>query len=187
MAPDDARDAAPLSERVEIAGREIDVEDDYDYGYEDEGDAPLVPAKKVPNGSVYEAARAGDVERLTWLVHEEGVDVNARDRWDSVPLYYACLAGQLEAARVLLEAGAICSEHTAASLPASAAAPHAAPLRPRGAADPCDPWRPTSPSTSPGASCPRTSPFSQRARTISTTPSPASGVTEPRCSWPTSG
>ncbi|GJP81246.1 hypothetical protein CLOP_g11409 [Closterium sp. NIES-67] len=188
MAPDDARDAAPLSERVEIAGREIDVEDDYDYGYEDEGDAPLVPAKKVPNGSVYEAARAGDVERLTWLVHEEGVDVNARDRWDSVPLYYACLAGQLEAARVLLEAGAICSEHTfdgdrchyaaltlrirrllkryemrpppldplpkafkdlldataarAASLPASAAAPHAAPSVPAGLLDPCDPLAP---------------------------------------------
>ncbi|GJP36731.1 hypothetical protein CLOM_g21205 [Closterium sp. NIES-68] len=186
MAPDDARDAAPLSERVEIAGREIDVEDDYDYGYEDEGDAPLVPAKKVPNGSVYEAARAGDVERLTWLVHEEGVDVNARDRWDSVPLYYACLAAgggaraagggrDLQRAHVrrgplplrrahaphpppaqalrdapaavgpaaqafkdLLDATAA----RAASLPASAAAPHAAPSVPAGLLDPCDPLAP---------------------------------------------
>ncbi|CAI5472101.1 unnamed protein product [Closterium sp. Yama58-4] len=137
MAPNSARDAPSLPERVEIAGRDIDPEDDYDYGYEDEGDASSVPTKKVPNGTVYEAARAGDVDRLTWLVHEEGVDVNARDRWDSVPLYYACLAdalfrcpppwftlsrlsllppaltpGHLEAARVLLEAGAICSEHT---------------------------------------------------------------------------
>ncbi|CAI5520213.1 unnamed protein product [Closterium sp. Naga37s-1] len=93
MTPNSARDAPSLPERVEIAGREIDPEDDYDYGYEDEGDAPPVPTKKVPTGTVYEAARAGDVDRLTWLVHEEGVDVNARDRWDSVPLYYACLAG----------------------------------------------------------------------------------------------
>ena len=26
-------------------------------------------------------------------MEEEEVDVNRRDRWDSVPLYYACLAG----------------------------------------------------------------------------------------------
>lgn len=29
------------------------------------------------------------------LVEEEAVDVNLRDTWDAVPLYYACLAGQL--------------------------------------------------------------------------------------------
>ena len=40
------------------------------------------------------------------------MDVNARDRWDSAALYYACLAGHLDAARLLLESGAICSEHT---------------------------------------------------------------------------
>ena len=28
------------------------------------------------------------------LVEEEAVDVNLRDNWDGVPLYYACLAGQ---------------------------------------------------------------------------------------------
>lgn len=28
------------------------------------------------------------------LVEEEAVDVNLRDSWDAVPLYYACLAGQ---------------------------------------------------------------------------------------------
>ena len=38
--------------------------------------------------------------------------MNARDQWDSVALYYACLAGHLDAARMLLESGAICSEHT---------------------------------------------------------------------------
>ena len=29
------------------------------------------------------------------LVEEEAVDVNLRDTWDAVPLYYACLAGTL--------------------------------------------------------------------------------------------
>lgn len=70
-----------------------------------------IPLKKVPNGDVFEAARAGDIDRLRYLL-ESGVNVNARDQWDSVALYYACLAGHLDAARMLLESGAICSEHT---------------------------------------------------------------------------
>lgn len=70
-----------------------------------------LPLKKVPYGDVYEASRAGDVDRLKYLL-ESGVNVNARDQWDSVALYYACLAGHLDAARMLLESGAICSEHT---------------------------------------------------------------------------
>lgn len=70
-----------------------------------------LPLKKVPAGDIYEASRAGDVERLRYLL-ESGVNVNARDQWDSVSLYYACLAGHLDAARMLLESGAICSEHT---------------------------------------------------------------------------
>ncbi|XP_010913195.1 BTB/POZ domain-containing protein At2g04740 isoform X1 [Elaeis guineensis] len=72
---------------------------------------PSIPLKKVPAGDVFEAARAGDVDRLRYLL-ETGVNVNARDQWDSVALYYACLAGHVEAARMLLEAGAICSERT---------------------------------------------------------------------------
>ncbi|TXG55465.1 hypothetical protein EZV62_020721 [Acer yangbiense] len=71
-----------------------------------------VPLKKVPNGDVFEASRAGDVDRLRYLLDSGLVNVNARDRWDSVALYYACLAGHLDAARMLLESGAICSEHT---------------------------------------------------------------------------
>jgi hypothetical protein len=42
---------------------------------------------------VVQASRVGDVERVKYLVQREAVDVNKRDRWDSVPLYYACLAG----------------------------------------------------------------------------------------------
>ncbi|KAK9155440.1 hypothetical protein Sjap_002920 [Stephania japonica] len=68
-------------------------------------------SEEGPGGDVFEAARAGDVERLRYLM-ESGVNVNARDQWDSVALYYACLAGHLDAARMLLESGAICSEHT---------------------------------------------------------------------------
>ncbi|KAL8140496.1 hypothetical protein V2J09_006517 [Rumex salicifolius] len=71
-----------------------------------------LPLKKVPYGDVFEAARAGDVGRLQYLLDSGVVNVNARDQWDSVALYYACLAGHLDAARMLLESGAICSEHT---------------------------------------------------------------------------
>ncbi|GLT46265.1 hypothetical protein SLA2020_200350 [Shorea laevis] len=70
-----------------------------------------LPLKKVPNGDLFAASRAGDVDRLRYLL-ESGVNANARDQWDSVALYYACLAGHLDAARMLLENGAICSEHT---------------------------------------------------------------------------
>ncbi|KAH9606619.1 hypothetical protein KSS87_013055 [Heliosperma pusillum] len=70
-----------------------------------------LPLKKTPYGDLFSAARAGDVDRLGYLL-QTGVNVNGRDRWDSTALYYACLAGHLDAARMLLEAGAICSEHT---------------------------------------------------------------------------
>ncbi|XP_009593746.1 BTB/POZ domain-containing protein At2g04740 [Nicotiana tomentosiformis] len=83
--------------------------DDIDLNPEDF--KSCLPLKKVPYGDVFEASRAGDVDRLKYLL-ELGVNVNARDQWDSVALYYACLAGHLDAARMLLESGAICSEHT---------------------------------------------------------------------------
>ncbi|XP_020578984.1 BTB/POZ domain-containing protein At2g04740 isoform X2 [Phalaenopsis equestris] len=86
---------------LDLDGFELDPEDLH----------PSIPLKQVPAGDVFEASRAGDVDRLRCLL-ESGVNVNARDRWDSVALYYACLAGHVEAARMLLEAGAICSEHT---------------------------------------------------------------------------
>lgn len=70
-----------------------------------------LPLKKVPYGDIFEASRAGDVDRLRYLL-DTGLNVNARDQWDSVALYYACLAGHPDAARMLLETGAICSEHT---------------------------------------------------------------------------
>lgn len=89
----------------ELRGLDIDVELD------PEDLQPSVPLKKVPGGDLFEAARAGDCDRLALLL-EAGANVNARDRWDSVALYYACLAGHAEAARMLLEAGAVCAERT---------------------------------------------------------------------------
>ncbi len=56
-----------------------------------------------PKADIYHAARVGDLERIKHLVEDEEVDVNRRDRWDSVPLYYACLAGARR-----LEANFIC-------------------------------------------------------------------------------
>lgn len=49
--------------------------------------------RPAPGGDIYQASRVGDVERVKYLLEHEPVDVNKRDRWDSVPLYYACLAG----------------------------------------------------------------------------------------------
>lgn len=84
---------------------------DLDLDLEPDDLHPTIPLKKVPAGDLYEAARAGDIDRLKILI-EGGANVNLRDRWDSVALYYACLAGHFEAARMLLEAGAVCSEKT---------------------------------------------------------------------------
>ncbi|CAK9226792.1 unnamed protein product [Sphagnum troendelagicum] len=95
-----------MSQGVSVVGDDLD-----NIFYGDEPDEPALPRKKVPTGDVYEASRAGDVERLKLLLNE-GANVNARDAWDSAALYYACLAGHLDAARILLENGAICSENT---------------------------------------------------------------------------
>lgn len=94
----------------EMRVRVVDGDLDNLY-YADEPEEPPLPRKKVPSGDIYEAARAGDVDRLKHLL-EQGVNVNVRDAWDSVALYYACLAGHLDAARLLMECGAICSENT---------------------------------------------------------------------------
>lgn len=84
---------------------------DIDLNLDPEDLQPSVPLKKVPGGDLFEASRAGDCDRLAHLL-EGGANVNARDRWDSVALYYACLAGHADAARMLLEAGAVCAERT---------------------------------------------------------------------------
>ncbi|CAK0738830.1 hypothetical protein CVIRNUC_001099 [Coccomyxa viridis] len=80
---------------------------------EDEDPYYFVRARTTgPKADIYHAARVGDLDRIKHLVEDEEIDVNRRDRWDSVPLYYACLAGQSDVAHYLLEAGAVCNEYT---------------------------------------------------------------------------
>ena len=42
---------------------------------------------------IYCAARAGDLERVKYLCEVEDVDLNKKNEFDSIPLFYACLCG----------------------------------------------------------------------------------------------
>ncbi len=46
------------------------------------------------------------------MTHTEDVNLNLRDKWDSTPLYYACLCGHLNVVEYLLENGARCEANT---------------------------------------------------------------------------
>ncbi|CAF1522982.1 unnamed protein product, partial [Rotaria sordida] len=50
-----------------------------------------------------QSVRRGDLVRVRYLVEHKEVELNIRDRWDSTPLYYACLCGHLEIAQYLLD------------------------------------------------------------------------------------
>lgn len=39
------------------------------------------------------------------LVEKEDIELNVRDKWDSTPLYYACLCGHIDLVKYLLENG----------------------------------------------------------------------------------
>lgn len=78
----------------------------------DEEEDPVRRCVHYDEADIYLAARIGDTARVKYLVEQEGVDVNKRDFWDSVPLYYACLTGHCEVVKLLLEKGAICNENT---------------------------------------------------------------------------
>ncbi len=49
---------------------------------------------------------------LRRLIEIEDVDLNLRDKWDSTPLYYACLCGHIELVQYLLSRGARCEANT---------------------------------------------------------------------------
>lgn len=51
------------------------------------------------------ATRKGDLATVRRLL-DEGADVNAKTRYDSTPLFFACDRGHLEIARLLIERGA---------------------------------------------------------------------------------
>lgn len=62
--------------------------------------------------SIWEVARAGDVERLSVLVTSSPELIDAVDESNSTPLFYASLCGHADCVQLLLERGAACEEAT---------------------------------------------------------------------------
>lgn len=61
---------------------------------------------------MFTSCRKGDISRVSYLVEQRDVDLNVRDKWDSTPLYYACLCGHEELVQYLLANGAKCEANT---------------------------------------------------------------------------
>nr|XP_057906715.1 ankyrin repeat and BTB/POZ domain-containing protein 1 isoform X1 [Doryrhamphus excisus] len=61
---------------------------------------------------LFSSCRKGDICRVRYLVEQRDVDLNVRDKWDSSPLYYACLCGHEELVQYLLASGAKCEANT---------------------------------------------------------------------------
>nr|KAF6329494.1 ankyrin repeat and BTB domain containing 1 [Myotis myotis] len=61
---------------------------------------------------LFTSCRKGDVGRVRYLLEQRDVDVNVWDKWDSTPLYYACLCGHEELVLYLLANGARCEANT---------------------------------------------------------------------------
>ncbi|PVD25039.1 hypothetical protein C0Q70_15536 [Pomacea canaliculata] len=61
---------------------------------------------------LFYCCKTGDIQKLRYLVEEREVDINVRDKWDSTPLYYACLCGHRYVVQFLLEHGAKCEANT---------------------------------------------------------------------------
>jgi outer membrane protein assembly factor BamB len=60
---------------------------------------------QAANEALWEAARAGDVSRITAAL-ANGADVNAKSRYDVTPLIFAAGSGRLEAVKLLVARGA---------------------------------------------------------------------------------
>lgn len=65
-----------------------------------------------PVVELFVACRRGDIARVAYLVEQKEIELNVRDKWDSTPLYYACLCGHEELVQYLLENGAKCEANT---------------------------------------------------------------------------
>lgn len=61
---------------------------------------------------LFNSCKRGDVSRVRYLVEQRDVELNVRDKWDSTPLYYACLCGHKELVEYLLANGAKCEANT---------------------------------------------------------------------------
>ncbi|KAL5014543.1 hypothetical protein ScPMuIL_008813 [Solemya velum] len=58
------------------------------------------------------SCKMGDLSRVQYLVEQKELDLNIRDKWDSTPLYYACLCGHLDLVKYMLDSGAKCEANT---------------------------------------------------------------------------
>ena len=71
-------------------------------------DYATVRARMVSTGGgtnsrdMYSACRVGDLERVKFLVEVEEVNINAKDKWDALPIYFACLCGHEDVLDYLL-------------------------------------------------------------------------------------
>ncbi|XP_053576797.1 ankyrin repeat and BTB/POZ domain-containing protein 1 isoform X1 [Bombina bombina] len=66
----------------------------------------------MDTSELFSSCRKGDIFRVRHLVEQRDVELNVRDKWDSTPLYYACLCGHEELVRYLLANGAKCEVNT---------------------------------------------------------------------------
>jgi ankyrin repeat/BTB/POZ domain-containing protein 1 len=58
-----------------------------------------------------EACRRGDLKTCQEMI-QEGVNINAKDKYDYTPLILASLCGNYECCQLLLESGALCERDT---------------------------------------------------------------------------
>eukprot|EP01112_Ceratiomyxa_fruticulosa_P019659 TRINITY_DN6488_c0_g1_i2.p1 TRINITY_DN6488_c0_g1~~TRINITY_DN6488_c0_g1_i2.p1 ORF type:complete len:583 (+),score=116.64 TRINITY_DN6488_c0_g1_i2:109-1857(+) len=54
---------------------------------------------------IYCATKSGDFSRVKYLVEVEDANLNKKDQWDSIPLFYACLCGHKDLVIYLLDQG----------------------------------------------------------------------------------
>ncbi|XP_048714691.1 ankyrin repeat and BTB/POZ domain-containing protein 1 isoform X2 [Caretta caretta] len=66
----------------------------------------------MDTSDLFTSCKKGDVSRVRYLLEQRDVEINVRDKWDSTPLYYACLCGHEELVSYLLASGAKCEANT---------------------------------------------------------------------------
>lgn len=80
----------PLTERINPISRQPE--------------AILIP-ESSSSFNIYSACKAGDIDRVRYLVEIKDIDINRKDIFDSIPLFYACLCGHIEIVKYLLDRG----------------------------------------------------------------------------------
>ncbi|XP_043563534.1 ankyrin repeat and BTB/POZ domain-containing protein 1 isoform X2 [Chiloscyllium plagiosum] len=66
----------------------------------------------MDTSELFTSCRKGELSRVRYLVEQRDVELNVKDKWDSTPLYYACLCGHEELVQYLLANGAKCEANT---------------------------------------------------------------------------